>query len=62
MTFLSLNLFPKLVKGFRKRKHSQRHVSAPGHATWHSDGNMTSMVGSGLLTSAVGPTEVSVDR
>jgi hypothetical protein len=38
MNFLSFNLFLKMIKGFEKRKsHSQHHMLALGHATWHAD-------------------------
>jgi hypothetical protein len=37
-------------------------MAAPGHATWHADISMTSLGGSGLLTSVVGPADVSVDQ
>jgi hypothetical protein len=63
MNFLRKNLFLKLIKEFQKRKaFKQRHVAAPGRATWHADISMTSSGGSGVLTSAVGPADVSVDR
>jgi hypothetical protein len=63
MNFLRKNLFLKLIKEFQKRKaFKQRHVAAPGRATWHADVSMTSSGGSGMLPSAVGPADVSVDR
>ena len=37
-------------------------MAAPECATWHDDVSMTSPGGSSLLTSAVGLTNVSVDR
>ena len=37
-------------------------MAAPEHATWHDDVSMTSPDGSALLTSAVGPADVSVDQ
>jgi hypothetical protein len=60
MNFQSLKLFLKLIKEFRKRQHSQCHVSAPGRARWQAYVSMTSG-GSGLLTSAVGPADASFD-
>lgn len=37
-------------------------MSAPGSATCPANVTLTSAVGSGLMTSAVGPVEVIVDR
>ena len=37
-------------------------MATPEHATWHDDVSMTSPEGSVLLTSAVGPADVSVDQ
>ena len=37
-------------------------MAAPEHATWYDDVSMTSPGGSALLTSAVGPADVSVDQ
>ena len=37
-------------------------MAAPEHATWYDDVSMTSPGGSALLTSAVGPADVSVDK
>jgi hypothetical protein len=45
-----------------KKNTKQRHVAALGRATWHADVSMTSSGGSGMMTSAVGPVDVSVDR
>ena len=45
-----------------KGKTQRQHVAALEHATWHDDVSMTSPGGSELLTSAVGPADVSVDQ
>ena len=48
-----------------KGKTQRWHVAAPERATWHDDVSyviMTSPGGSVLLTSAVGPADVSVDQ
>jgi hypothetical protein len=50
MNFLRKNLFLKLIKEFQKRKPLNRD-------TWQHQG-----VPCGMLTSAVGPADVSVDR
>ena len=51
MIFLNLNHFLKLINDFQKKKNTQR-------AMWHDDVTW----GSALLTSVVGPTDVSVDQ
>jgi hypothetical protein len=59
MNFLRKNLFLKLIKEFQKSRPENRD-------TWQHQGvprgMLTSAGGSGMLTSAVGPADVSVDR
>jgi hypothetical protein len=46
MNFLRKNLFLKLIKRILEKKTiKQRHVAAPGCATWHADVSMTSSGG-----------------
>ena len=55
--------FFEIDKRLSKKKITKRcHVAAPERATWYADVIMMSPGGSGLLTSAVGPADVSIDR
>jgi hypothetical protein len=53
----------EINKGISEKKIiKQRHVAAPVRAMWHADVSMMSSGGPGLLTSALGPADGSVDR
>ena len=45
-----------------KGKTQRWHVAMPGRATWHDVVSMMSPDRSAMLTSAVGPVDVSIDQ